>query len=77
MDSLVLGIDNKNACYGGTAALFNSIDWMESSYWDGRYALVVAADVAVYEKGTRSRTESENFSDYNNTLNISIVTNVS
>jgi hydroxymethylglutaryl-CoA synthase len=47
----VLGIDNKNACYGGTAALFNSIDWMESSYWDGRYALVVAADVAVYEKG--------------------------
>lgn len=29
------GIDTTNACYGGTAALFNAINWMESSSWDG------------------------------------------
>jgi len=40
-----------NACYGGTAALFNSQAWVESSDWDGRYALFVAADIAVYEAG--------------------------
>jgi len=47
----VEGIDTTNACYGGTAALFNSISWVESSSWDGRYALVVAADIAVYAEG--------------------------
>lgn len=30
------GIDTTNACFGGTAALFNAISWMESSAWDGR-----------------------------------------
>ncbi|KAJ5071917.1 hydroxymethylglutaryl-coa synthase [Anaeramoeba ignava] len=45
------GIDCINACYGGTAAFFNSVAWCESSAWDGRLALVVAADIAVYEKG--------------------------
>lgn len=45
------GITNVNACYGGTAALFNSISWVESSEWDGRYALVVCGDIAVYEAG--------------------------
>ena len=25
--------------------------WVESSAWDGRYGLVVAADIAIYEKG--------------------------
>lgn len=29
------GVDSTNACYGGTAALFNSIAWIESSAWDG------------------------------------------
>lgn len=33
----VEGVDNVNACYGGTAAIFNAIHWIESSYWDGRY----------------------------------------
>ena len=42
-----------NACYGGTAALFNSTAWVESSEWDGRYALFVAADIAVYEPGEK------------------------
>ncbi|KAJ1526810.1 hypothetical protein ONE63_008380 [Megalurothrips usitatus] len=45
------GIDSKNACYGGTAALFNSLNWVESSAWDGRNAIVVAGDIAVYPKG--------------------------
>jgi hydroxymethylglutaryl-CoA synthase len=45
------GVTNINACYGGTAALFNCVDWVESSSWDGRYALVVCGDIAVYEKG--------------------------
>ena len=41
-NSDIEGIDATNACYGGTAALFNAVNWMESSYWDGRYALVIA-----------------------------------
>ncbi len=32
-----------NACYGGTAALLNALMWCDSSAWDGRYAIVVAA----------------------------------
>lgn len=46
------GVDSKNACYGGTAALFNCINWVESSNWDGRYALMVAGDIAVYAEGS-------------------------
>jgi hydroxymethylglutaryl-CoA synthase len=45
------GVHTTNACYGGTAALFHAIDWIESSSWDGRYAMVVAADIALYAKG--------------------------
>ncbi|KAH8833394.1 hydroxymethylglutaryl-coenzyme A synthase C terminal-domain-containing protein [Flagelloscypha sp. PMI_526] len=45
------GIDSKNACYGGTAALFNAVNWVESSSWDGRNAIVVAGDIAVYAEG--------------------------
>lgn len=45
------GIDTTNACYGGTASLFNALNWVESSSWDGRYALAVCADIAVYAKG--------------------------
>jgi len=40
-----------NACYGGTAALLNALTWADSSSWDGRYAIVVAADIAVYADG--------------------------
>lgn len=50
------GIDTTNACYGGTAALFNAINWVESSSWDGRLALVVCADIAIYAKGTARPT---------------------
>jgi hydroxymethylglutaryl-CoA synthase len=45
------GVDNKNACYGGTAALFNTVNWVESSSWDGRCGIVVMADIAIYGKG--------------------------
>jgi len=45
------GIDTTNACYGGTAAIFNALAWLETDECDGRYAIVVAADIAVYEAG--------------------------
>ena len=32
----VEGVDSVSACYGGTAALFNAINWIESSSWNGR-----------------------------------------
>lgn len=52
----IQGVDCVNACYGGTAALFNAVNWIESRSWDGRYALVVAADVAIYEPGPARAT---------------------
>jgi hydroxymethylglutaryl-CoA synthase len=45
------GVTVVNACYGGTAALLNSLCWVDSSSWDGRYSIVVAADIAVYADG--------------------------
>ena len=45
------GVDSKNACYGSTAALFNAVNWVESSSWDGRNALVVCGDIAIYAEG--------------------------
>ncbi|WAR23988.1 HMCS1-like protein [Mya arenaria] len=50
-NTCIEGIDTTNACFGGTAALFNAVNWVESSSWDGRYALVVAGDIAVYATG--------------------------
>lgn len=40
-----------NACYGGTAALLNAFAWVESRGWNGKYAIVVAADIAAYARG--------------------------
>ncbi|KAJ6341881.1 hypothetical protein OIU78_009930 [Salix suchowensis] len=45
------GVDSTNACYGGTAALLNCVNWVESNSWDGRYGLVVCTDSAVYAEG--------------------------
>ena len=45
------GVSTLNACYGGTAAFFNAVDWIESSAWDGRFALVVMPEIAIYDKG--------------------------
>ena len=52
----VEGVDTINACYAGTNAVFNSINWLESSSWDGRYAIVVVADIAEYAKGNARPT---------------------
>lgn len=46
------GADLKNACFGGTQALFHAVDWLVSNWeFEGRYAIVVCADVAIYAKG--------------------------
>ncbi|KFY19727.1 hypothetical protein V493_07846 [Pseudogymnoascus sp. VKM F-4281 (FW-2241)] len=50
------GVDTINACYGGTNAFFNSVAWIESSGWDGRDAIVVAGDIALYAKGNARPT---------------------
>ncbi|KAI9832924.1 MAG: 3-hydroxy-3-methylglutaryl coenzyme A synthase [Sarea resinae] len=50
------GVDTVNACYGGTNALFNAVNWVESSGWDGRDAIVVAGDIALYKKGNARPT---------------------
>uniref|UniRef100_A0A6G3MDP7 Hydroxymethylglutaryl-CoA synthase n=1 Tax=Henneguya salminicola TaxID=69463 RepID=A0A6G3MDP7_HENSL len=50
----VQGADNINACYGGTAALFNCINWIESKDWDGRLALVVTTDISFYSNNEPS-----------------------
>jgi hydroxymethylglutaryl-CoA synthase len=52
----VEGVDTVNACYGGTNALFNTMNWLESSAWDGRDAIVVAGDIALYNKGNARPT---------------------
>lgn len=35
----IQGVDVKNACFGGTAALFSALDWLESSNCDGKFAI--------------------------------------
>mmetsp|Transcript_20173 Transcript_20173/g.42039 ORF Transcript_20173/g.42039 Transcript_20173/m.42039 type:complete len:1034 (+) Transcript_20173:173-3274(+) len=45
------GATNLNACYGGTAALLNCFNHVSSPYWDGRLAICVVTDVAVYAAG--------------------------
>lgn len=47
----VEGCDYLNACYGGTAGLFDAITWIQSEDWDGRRAIVVAVDIAEYAPG--------------------------
>lgn len=47
----VEGVDYMNACYAGTAGLFDAVSWIQSEDWDGRRALVVCVDIAEYEAG--------------------------
>ena len=42
----VAGSDTFNACYGGTAALLNCTNWIQSRSWDGRWAIAIATDIA-------------------------------
>ncbi|KAK5686704.1 3-hydroxy-3-methylglutaryl coenzyme A synthase [Elasticomyces elasticus] len=55
-NSNIEGVDTINACYGGTNALFNAVNWVESSAWDGRDAMVVAGDIAIYAQGAARPT---------------------
>ena len=48
----VEGVDNVNACYGSTADVFNTINWVESSSWDGRNTVVFAGGVAINAEGS-------------------------
>lgn len=59
----VEGIDTTNACYGGTAALFNAVNWVESSSWDGKLCLIIYSD---FDRDFIYRRTAENFdeSDY-------------
>lgn len=50
------GVTTTNACYGGTQALFNALDWVQSDFYDGRLAIVICADIAVYAKGNARPT---------------------
>ncbi|KCZ75307.1 hydroxymethylglutaryl-CoA synthase, partial [Anncaliia algerae PRA109] len=45
----ISGCDTTNACYGGTNALLNAMYWVESSFWDGKYAIVVCTDTCFYD----------------------------
>ncbi len=49
------GIDCTNACFGGTMALFNSLSWLHSPFWSGKYSIVITTDIAIYE-GTPNAT---------------------
>ena len=57
----VEGADTINACYGGTNALFNAINWVESTAWDGRDAIVGTGDIALYKKGNARPTGGAGF----------------
>lgn len=50
------GVTSINACYGGTNALFNTLNWVQSRAWDGRLGIVLCTDVAVYPKGNARPT---------------------
>lgn len=55
----VMCADNVHGCFGGTAALLHAADWVAGPSWDGRFALVVASDIAVYEEGSAARATGE------------------
>lgn len=50
-NSDIEGVTSINACYGGTNALFNSYNWFYAPSWNGKDAIVITSDIAVYEKG--------------------------
>ena len=45
----ISGADNIQACYGGTAALLNSLAWAQSNFSEGKYAIVVCTDCYFYD----------------------------
>ncbi|VDD89608.1 unnamed protein product [Enterobius vermicularis] len=48
----IFGAECIGACYAGTSALFNAIDWIYANWQrERKYAVVVMADIAVYAPG--------------------------
>lgn len=51
-NSDIEGVDIKNACFGGAQALLHAIDWVTVNHpLDKKNAIVVVADIAIYEEG--------------------------
>lgn len=48
LEGAIRSYEVKHACYGGTVALRQALEWRESGAARGRAALVIAADVALY-----------------------------
>ena len=44
--------ETKHACFGGTAGLFNAIDWLAAGSARGRSALIICTDIARYPIGS-------------------------
>lgn len=42
----------KHACYGGTVAIMNAINWVKSQHHHGKKALVITSDIAKYGLNT-------------------------
>ena len=49
-----INVASINEDYGTTNALVNTINWVQSNSWDGRYGIIVAADI--YSKCSVSPT---------------------
>ena len=47
----ILGITTVNTSYGSTNALINTLNWISSSFWDGRYGIVVEVGDGSYGSG--------------------------
>uniref|UniRef100_A0A8C9IZK6 Hydroxymethylglutaryl-CoA synthase n=1 Tax=Piliocolobus tephrosceles TaxID=591936 RepID=A0A8C9IZK6_9PRIM len=47
----VEGTNTTHAFYGAPAAVFSVANWIESSSWDGQFALEIVGDIAVYPTG--------------------------
>ena len=50
------GVTVSNACYGGTAALLNTFNYLHSKFYDNKYAIVICSDIAIYNKGPARAT---------------------
>lgn len=51
LSGAVRSYEVKHACYGGTLALRQAVEWRLSGAAQGKAALVIAADIALYEPG--------------------------
>lgn len=51
LSGTVRSYEVKHACYGGTLALRQGLEWKWSGAGDGKAALVIASDVALYSVG--------------------------